>query len=543
MLRGISMSERRIRLLLIALVALTSFASAGIMIYTTRWGPAVYSDGVVYLLSADSLSRGGALGIVWGSGTQRYMSGFAPLYSLLVAGLETLGLSMLTAARVLSVACMSGLVLILGLLGHRVTRSAGVGLALSLFAATSPQLLVQIAAAGSEGVFYVTGMAGLLLTLVAEESGKRAHLVLSAILLGLALLSRYVGLSIVVAAALYVLLLAGRPTRERILRAGVTAGLPLAMSLPWLAWTRHVSGSAGGKSLHAIGNIWEQTQGFRVTVVDTMWRWLPLTDAVEASYRTRLGLLSAGVVVLLVILAGAAAIARRPGRDPGLRPLIRMTSIYLLWGMVYLAVHAGSYLAISPKPDINDRLLTPVYIAAVVAVLGAAWLAWRAIPFKSIRVVLALLLVGVIVIPNAGALRREAESLHQQGGGFTSPYWRQSQTVDAVRGLPEGTPIISHAADALIFLTGRPTYWIPELMQGQAQDGLARFGDHPESSEEEYAFRYRGGALVVFPWIEEDFRDLYGGAAGDRADALTNGLEVYWSPGENEGVFFYPAAD
>lgn len=161
-------SDRLVRALPYGLILALSLLGAGLMASATRWGPTVYSDGVVYLLSADSLAKGDGLGITWGSGRFHALDGFPPLYSLVVALLETLGLGLIPAARLVSVAGYGALIGIVGVLAMRATASAGLGLSVCVFVLTSPLLLVQFASAGSEGVFYLTGIAGLTLLLVAE---------------------------------------------------------------------------------------------------------------------------------------------------------------------------------------------------------------------------------------------------------------------------------------------------------------------------------------------------------------------------------------
>ncbi len=88
----------RVACMLIALVG-----AAGLS-YTMPHGPTVFSDGVVYLLSADNLVKGEGFGIVWGSGRFHPLAGYPPLYPILVALAELPGLGMLAAARATAVA-------------------------------------------------------------------------------------------------------------------------------------------------------------------------------------------------------------------------------------------------------------------------------------------------------------------------------------------------------------------------------------------------------------------------------------------------------
>jgi hypothetical protein len=154
--------------------------------------------------------------------------------------------------------------------------------------------------------------------------------------------------------------------------------------------------------------------------------------------------------------------------------------------------------------------------------------------------VVALLL---LVVPNGRQTMQLANALNRQGDGFTSRSWQTSELIAAVSELPDGTPIITNAPDALIFLTGRPTYWIPEIMRGQEAPDSSPFGAHPERSEEERAFRDRGGVLVFAPGIEAQLQSIYGERTRDRLESMTRGLRVLWWNGPDQAIYTYPESE
>lgn len=518
-----------------------ALAGAAMLAYATVHGPAVYSDGVVYLLSADNLVKGDGFGIIWGSGRFHPLAGYPPLYPLLVALVETTGLGVLAAARATAIASFGLTILAVGYLGYMATGSKGLGLSAAAFTLCSPMLFEQYANAGSEGGFYLTGLAGLAVVLLAAQSGKRASWIMGAILTGMGFLSRYVGISLILTGLLWALFAGTSPARRRITDAVIFVGISMGLMLPWLAWAYSATGTIGERAVHSVGDLWSYTEPLRSGLIDIAWGWLPGIGAMEATYRIRGSILVGIWLVVLAVVIGFLVNARR-GRLtlPRATRLAKWSGLFLLFGVVYGAVHALAYVTTYPTPDVSERLLTPLYLSGVLAVLGVLWMVPEARPSWRPLLAVPAVIVAVLVLPGIREIPPLARALRSEGGGFTSSYWRSSQTVAMVRGLPEGTPIISNAADALIFLTGRPTYWIPELMMGEPDPGFSRFGDHPERSEEEQVFRYRHAALVVFPWIESQFRQLYGDAGQERTEELTRGLEVYWRAGANEGIYFYP---
>jgi 4-amino-4-deoxy-L-arabinose transferase-like glycosyltransferase len=534
-------SERLIKALPTLLILAVSLLGVGLMVYATRWGPTVYSDGVVYLLSADSLAKGDGLGITWGSGRFHALDGFPPLYSLVVALLETMGLSMVSAARLVSVAGFGALIGAMGVLGMRATHSVGVGLSVCLLLVTSPLLLAQFANAGSEGVFYLTGLSGLVLLLVAEESGRRGVWALAAVLLGLAFLSRYVGVSLILTASLFTAFAAGWPSRGRLWKGARVAAIAIGMMLPWLLWTHSTSGTLGGKTPHVLGNLWAESEPLRAGLIDITWKWLPLLGGIQASYRVRGIVLLVALLSLIGILIACVAAARRPpGELTGVVPLARWGAVLLLWGVLYALVHAVAFLTAYPTPDISLRILTPLNLSGAMAALGVAWLVPKVSRPRSPLVALPLVALLLLVIPNARQSIQLANSLNREGEGFTSRTWQDSKLIAAVRQLPEGTPIITNAPDAIIFLTGRPTYWIPEIMRGLESPEFSTFGEHPERSEEERAFRERGGVLVFAPGIESQLQTIYRERTRDRLESMTHGLRVLWWNGPDQAIYSYP---
>jgi len=512
-----------------------------LLAHATVFGPTVHSDGVVYLLSADNLVAGDGFGITWGSGRFHPLAGYPPFYPLVVALFEVMGLDLVTAARVVGVAAFGLTILATGFLGYLATGSPGLGLSSSLLLLSSPNLFGQYASAGSEGVFYLTGLAGLTTVLLALRSGRQRFWVCAAILVGLGFLSRYVGLSLILTGCVCALLGGNRLLRRRIVNTGLFSGISLGLMVPWLAWAYSMTGTVGERSVHTIGEVWAYTEPFRGGLIDILWHWLPGVGGAEVTYRVRVLSLVAALLILSLGLVISLMAARRGHIDAHrVIPIARWSGVYLLFGAMYAMVHLAAYLATYPTPDVSERLFTPLYVSGAFASLGLVWIVPELRPSWRPLFAIPGLLTAALLITNARELGPLADSLHREGGGFTSKYWRSSLTVAAVGALPEDVPIISNAADALIFLTGRPTYWIPELMHGTKDPTFARFGDHPERSEEEYAFRYRGGALVVFPWIEGQLQQLYGDQARERLEALTRGLNAHWMAGGNEGIYFYP---
>jgi hypothetical protein len=288
-------------------------------------------------------------------------------------------------------------------------------------------------------------------------------------------------------------------------------------------------------------DLWAASEPLRAGLIDITWKWLPLLGEIQASYRAR------GVVLLValsgvigVLIASVAVARRQPGDHTTVILLARWGILFWLWGVFYALVHAAAYLAAYPTPDVSIRILTPLYISGVMAALGVAWLVPAFGRSRSPMIAFPLIALVLVAIPNGRQSIQLASVLNRDGEGYASRMWQTSELVAAVSTLPEGMPIITNAPDIIIFLTGKPTYWLPEIMRGEASPDSSMFGDHPERSEEERAFRERGGVLVLAPGVEAQLRPIYGEKTRDRLEAMTGGLRVLWWNGPDQAIYSYP---
>ena len=76
------------------------------------------------------------------------------------------------------------------------------------------------------------------------------------------------------------------------------------------------------------------------------------------------------------------------------------------------------------------------------------------------------------------------------------PGW-ESPVIEAINGLPVDTQIITNQPDAVLFLTGRPAHWIPEIVAQKPVEQNLRFGDG--GTYQENIFRDKGRCSGIIP--------------------------------------------
>src|SRR5512142_2250120 len=179
--------ENLFRILLI----LSALVGMGMVAYATRYGPGVGGDATIYLTSAQNLLAGKGLGWTEADGSFRLLPYTPPFYPLVLSGAGLLVKDMAAGARWLNVLMFGATIALAGWFFYRYTGRAVLAGILSGVLATSPGILGIQVWAMSESLFLLLGLAGLLLMLEHLDRPKRGLLAASAVLCGLAFLTRY----------------------------------------------------------------------------------------------------------------------------------------------------------------------------------------------------------------------------------------------------------------------------------------------------------------------------------------------------------------
>ncbi len=379
---------------------------------------------------------------------------FPPLFPFLLGMVGRIGIDPLTAARVVNLACLAGVVLLVGVVVRRQTGSSVASLVASVLTAAAVELLTLSGSALSEPLFILLALGGLVALAAHIERPSPAMLAASSALVGAALLSRYVGIALVGAGVLALL------WRRRWGDAGVFGAISVAPVALWLALTE----SAGDRSfvVHLFGVDYLGQAARPVARWFVPWPTPP-----------------AGLLLALVIVAAGSIVLCRPAAG---------SSRSALSGL--LAAFAGAYLLLllanraltDATGRLDARFLAPLHIVAILLVLPALW---RRRPLPRPAVVLAgAIVVGQVV----GALVWAGGGLTDDSvrrRGYTSADLRRSPVLAVA-----GEPLYSNAVDAVWFVTGRTSTAIPatkDYLTGEP---------NPRYPEQLAAMRAAGGYLI-----------------------------------------------
>jgi hypothetical protein len=424
------------RALPLALV-LGVLAGAAVVWATRPPGPGLDPDSMSYLSAADSLVENGSLRVPfddWPSPTAtRRLKHFPPGFPLAIAALRSFGMPIeRSAAWVEAVAAFFTIAGIVLVVASRVGTVAGVVAALAV--AITPAFVENHYVVLSEPLFLA-----LLVAFVASAASRRASPWPLGIVAAAAVLVRYAGLALPLAAAAWCVI--DRRTRRVI--AALTAGAPGVVG--FVAWARWAG------RIRRYG--WQT--GFRATLGEgarTVEAWL--VPALAPS-PLRLGLALAATAGLVVVVVRGVWLAWEQRASA-----LRLFAAAGITAAVYGPFVITSRLFADGGIPFDGRILSPLLLLATIAVVTALAVQWTS---------LSALVRGAVVaaavtwsIGSARVVAADVAELCDDGWGFASADWQGSELAGWLRGPGTGYELYSDNAPALDSLVHRPSRTVPD---------------------------------------------------------------------------------
>ena len=522
----------------LAPVLLTAAVAATTIFYSTPWGPWAGSDSVAYIEAARNLANGRGLVIVQASGEVGLLGLRPPLYPLLLGGLGWLGVDFVQAARWLDAGLMGILIAAVGWGALVTLRQPVVAFTLCLALAASPVIVGAYTGAMTEPLALSLGSVCLLLAIAHAQTGSTRQLIGSAAMGSLALLARYSG---AVFPCVGMIILLSHPSVRLPRRLGAAATYAMVALGPYALWVL-----ATGRGVATIGEfqllqggLWESTRPLRAAAATIPWKWIPFSEALgSVAYPIRLALLALLCgLVLGLLLMGFLKLRRSGPATFGEMPAYRLALAFVLLSLLSAVFVAAAYLLVEyPKPALDDRILSPVYLGAFVGGLAVLYLSIETLGSHRAAWVVPSTIAVLSILSDLPVTGQLLKDLHDEGRGYTARGWHNPGILDDVAVIPPSVPLISNDVDAIMLYLDRPAYRIPELERRQLVGEFARFGADSRDGVQRL-FREEGAALVLFGSIRGQFIDLYGEKGDARLLAFTEGLEV--AADRWDGVIYY----
>jgi 4-amino-4-deoxy-L-arabinose transferase-like glycosyltransferase len=426
----------------------------------TRPAPALDDDSAEYLAAAESLLAGdGWLGVDGGP-----MTDWAPLYPLLLAGFQGLGLDPGAAAGAVNALAVAATSAACGAIARRVTGSS----AGAFFGALASALVATVVApvAWSEAAFTALASLSLLSWLRYAESPSWGRLLAVAAFAALALVQRYAGIALVAPLTAYALLgPASLRWRERGARG---IGFLAVAVLPMALWALR-NARAGSDPLGERGILRGRlASDLRCAGAEL----LAFAHAPEGP----LGNAVAAVPMLCMALGAWLLIAPRRSSAEG-RSIVAVFP--LLWTASLVAARQTTMI-----DPIDVRLMAPAMpFVAITAVVGAHALARAGPPLGPAAGVAIAAWSLLWAVPEIVERAQDQWTIVATGGPgiFNSPHWSGSETIAAVSAEPPDGEVHSNLPAALYLRAGLRTRNLPDragqferLGKRWARDGIRR---------------------------------------------------------------------
>ena len=465
-------------------VLLAGLGTAHILVRTAPYGIALHGDAITFLSTAVNFLAGEG----WRNLMGRPLTGWPPLFPLLLAAFGWVGIDPLAAVRWVHATAFGLTILVAGGWLRAHLRAQWLGLAATLILAAALPLSRQASIFSTDFLFAVLTLLALVQLAAFLTRRTAAALWWAAGCTALAALTRYPGVALIFAG---VLLLGPRARLKHTLVFGAVSALPL---LAVLARNWAITGNltqATGDRRH-LGSGQSLSEGLRQTV-DVFRTWVVPPNAPDG-VAYLLGLAIGGS-----ILAGAAVILRAPRMHrAGRRPDPEAAPVHFDLGPVlpfggFALIYLVFMIAVVPftvAQGIGSRYLLPVYVPLLLTAvflldrfLSIEAPGWRA----AVRSGLAALVV-LATLAHVGYSARENHRLTAQAWATGSIYerrqrhkaynaadWQQSKTLNFLRENPIAGRIYSNKPGFLWLFADRTATlgkyqrirkWWPEIETG-----------------------------------------------------------------------------
>ncbi len=511
-------------------------------ILATPFGPGVGSDAVVYISSARNLLAGQGLGLIEPDGSFRLLPYFPPFYPLVLSALGLITEDLVAAARWMNALLFGGLIAIVGFTFYRYTRNAFFAIALSTLLALSTVLINVSAWAMSEPISLFVGFLGLLFLLIFLEHQKMSYFILSAVLTGLAFLSRFASVAFCLTGCLALLVFIPDRLGRKVCKAILYGAIAVLPMMIWTFIAISMTGTLGSRSPQHLSDIATRAGDLVLPLKVAFYEWtpfvIPASRWIGQPY-FRIGLMMVTLLLLWVVIR---TVRNNRTNDPehGVKEIgLTFFVTFLLFGAFYLLVIAMTYIFTFPPITLSNRMFSPLFVAYQAIVVWVCFiLASGYRSRKWLNGVIGSILI-LVIISYGFAAQVEVRKMSMDGLGYNAWAYRNSELIAYAGTIPETTPLITNKAPLLLYYTGRSAYTVQEVFNPLHPSDFLPYGSEI-NDEAQRIFRDNDGALVLFNSIIDDFVDLYGEEQGwVRYAIFVEGLRSAYQADDGQ-VYYYP---
>ena len=469
-------------LLFLFALSLIAVGAMSVLLYSTPEGLGLSDDSIAYIAGARSILAGNGYRESW-LASNGLVTHFPPGFSSVLAMIGLSGLDPLRGARFFNSILFGANAFLLGILGWHMTRSQIAGFVLALLFAVNASLFNAHAVAMSEPLYIFFSLASFLSfsqyfqvfpsslggpTGVFRKGQGEGWLITTGILTAFAYLTRYAGLALLVT-FLVALILLHDTWKKKSTSAGIFLASFIPITLAWSIRNKLVADNATNRTLvyHPL-----TAENIETGIYNFSEFFIP----VETWRRTLIKIPNFFAILLSIIALALLVWIVYKGLKKFLYPATEQPEILSftneLYIFSYLASIISSMMLFDASTRFKLRILSPIYVALLILLVFLGHWLWqrRTILWRSVVIIATLLILSLSLYDMASVVAK----LHKSGQGYASFQWYDSQAMDFLSQLPEGTRIYTNQPGPVYLYTNRPSYVLPDLVD--AVTGLPREG-------------------------------------------------------------------
>jgi hypothetical protein len=481
---------------------LLAIALIGVVIVLcfTRFGPGVSGDSVYYAMGGQNIANGNGYSRTSGGGEIKPITGFPPFFSFVLSTFAFFGANVFTAGRIFNALLFAANIFLVGYLIYRYSRSVWAAIFGAVLVLSSDTLIENHGWIMSEPLYVFLTLLAMYFLAVFLEKSRRMDWILAIIFVVLAMLTRFVGVALVAAAATAILLLSKKHWKQRILDSvafGVLSAIPLFL------WMYRNSAIAG-------------------TTTNREWIFHPMRPELATQYLAELSSwfspgqlpipaeIRAILSISIVLILPAIVLYRdyKEGifdREKEPEPLGTLPWILSAYIVFYLAVILlnSFFLDAGTTPAAPPRYFLPIYVAMVILFVLIAYRlvdgypSSRALKYFVLAYGLMLLLVNASL--SLPMIRYPLPSI-----GYTGLKQQWPDVVAQLNDIDPSAPIISNNPEMIYVFTERPAYMRPIFFDVYK---LTNREDYSEQLGWVQSLLDRGGVYVQLRAPSQEDRD------------------------------------
>jgi 4-amino-4-deoxy-L-arabinose transferase-like glycosyltransferase len=467
-----------------------------LILYFTRSSPRMSGDSVWYVMGADNILAGNGYSRTSGGGEIKPITGFPPFFSIVLAGLGTMGLDLIEGSRWVNALIFGASAFLTWRLIHQYTGSKWVSLAGAVLFLGSSSLIKYHSWVMSEGLYILLQLTVFSLLIAYINSEKKILWLLAAVITGFGILTKYVGFSLLISGALTIFFFGEKDRKKTIINSLLYIFIA---SLPVVVWFMRNSALQGSLTNRAFSY-----HPIRLDLLEIykyeIGNWFLLHRLIAWGRRFLIAALIAVIGPLYFIYAQIKEWRSKQSLQCGKARALPWLLIFNTLAFLMILIMNSLFLDAGTTPSAPERYLAPLYVTSIILILITTY---DLITYSRIKTVLAPTLAAVLISITFLHIQNSFDLYGENGVdlGYKSLMMENPSLVAGLRDISQDRFLYSDNVERVYVLTGRTAYFLPVKYNVYAQQPNP---DFPDQIAQASRVLQTGGRLIIFGNVDEE---------------------------------------